>query len=563
MATKMNDLKYVRADIAAACEFVNGVTQKIASAKSGKELAAIRQELNDYMVNVTTMYGLSYIRHSLNVRDEFYAAENDYYDENLPTLSAATAKFNKALCCSEYIGELRNIINPIIIDNMLANNRVMDDCIVEDCVEENKLVSAYTKLVAELEFPWDGGSVTLEQIRGFGKAADRETRKRALTVLGQTLESVSDKLDGIYDDMVKVRTRMAKKLGFDNYVEMGDILIGHIGYGRKEIAAFRKSVKEDVVPTLSRLKAKLAKKLGIDSIHIYDNDNYVVGGNIDPIGTSEDLFVAAQEMYDDMDEKLGAYFKSMCDAEAIDYKARNGKQPGGYAEMLFGFSQSFIFANFNGTMDDVGVLTHELGHAYAFSRAVANNVDVDLFVGGMETAETHSMGMEAMCNKYNDKFYGDKAKEATYQQIFDAFNFLSYGVIVDYFQELVYANPDMTPSERKDLWLKLEGEYRPFIDNSDVPYFNIGGRWQYQGHIYKNPFYYIDYCLSTCLALQFGELAEVDYADALSRYLGLVEKGGTKNINDLAHEAGIMSPFDEGSLKKLCVDIEKHLTSLE
>ena len=209
------------------------------------------------------------------------------------------------------------------------------------------------------------------------------------------------------------------------------------------------------------------------------------------------------------------------------------------------------------------MLTHELGHAYAFERATANGIDRDLFVGGMETAETHSMGMEALCNRYNAKFYGDRAKEATYQQIFDAFNFLPYGVIVDYFQELVYRSPEMTPAERKALWLKLEAQFRPYLDMTGVPYIEDGGRWQYQSHIYEVPFYYIDYCLSTCLALQFGELASTDYDDALDRYLKLVEKGGTKTIDALAHEAGLMSPFDKGALKKLCKQVTEHILGLE
>ena len=98
---------------------------------------------------------------------------------------------------------------------------------------------------------------------------------------------------------------------------------------------------------------------------------------------------------------------------------------------------------------------------------------------------------------------------------------------------------------------------------SDVPYINIGGRWQYQKHIYEVPFYYIDYCLSTCLALQFGELAAVDYADALNRYLGLVEAGGTKTIDVLAQEAGLKSPFDGSALKELCAAVEKHIEDLQ
>ena len=461
MATKIKDIKYVRGDVSAAVEAIKKSTAAVRAAKSAEEILTIREALNKKLRTVSTMYILAYLRNTLNVNDKTYADEKDYYDENMPLLSAENAEFNKAIIESPHVGELEKLLNPLILKNIRAAVRVMDSSIVDVCIEENRLVTEYDKLMATLSFPWNGDGVPISTIIGYGKDKDRAVRKKAFEVLGKTLESVSDKLDDMYDKLVKVRDRMAKKMGFKDFVEMGDLRIGHIVYGRKEIAVFRKSVLDDVVPTLARLKKALAKKLGIDSVHLYDNNSYVAGGNIDPVGSAEELVAAAQKMYDDMNPVLGEFFRLMCDTEAIDYVAREGKTPGGYCDMLYDFGQPIIFANFNGTMDDVGVLTHEFGHAYAFKRVYDNNIDDDLGSGGMETAETHSMSMEALCNKYNHLFYGDRAKEATYQQIFDAFNFLAYGVIVDYFQELVYSKPDMTPKERKALWLKLEEQYRP------------------------------------------------------------------------------------------------------
>lgn len=563
MATKVTEFKYERADMKEAEAYYAAAVEKVKAAKSAEEIVKIRADVDEYSKKMSSMSSLAYIRHSINVKDKFYSAEQDYYDESYPAVSARMTELDRAIVGSPFAAELETLLNPIIMQNMRAGVRVMDERIVEDSVEENKLVTEYDRLMAGLSYPWKGKKLTISEMMKYTKDPDRATRKKAFSVIGKTLASVSDKLDDIYDRMIKVRDRMAKKMGFKDFVEMGDIRMMHIGYGRKEIAVFRESVLNDIVPVLSRLKAELAKKLGLEKIHLYDNDNYIEGGNIDPVGSAEDLFKAAQEMYSDMDDKLGGFFKEMTDADAFDYKAREGKESGGYAEMLFYFGQPFIFANFNGTMDDVGVLTHEFGHAYAFKRAYVNDIDTALFVGGMETAETHSMGMEALCNKYNYKFYGKRDREATYQQIFDALNFLPYGVIVDYFQELIYSKPEMTPQERKQLWLKLEGEFRPYVDMSDIPYINEGGRWQYQRHIYESPFYYIDYCLSTCLALQFGEIAATDFADALKRYLGFVEAGGTKKIDDLAHDAGLMSPFDKDSLKTLSKSVEKHILDLE
>lgn len=559
---KISDYEYSRADVDGALRFLDGAIADAKNAGDAVALSKVRDGVNEYFKKLNTTIGLAMIRHTLDVRDEFYAKEQDHYDERLPALSAKATEFNKALMQNPHSASLGEVINPLIVDKIKADLRVMDERIIDECIEENKLVTEYDKLLAELKYPWKGKDVTLSEMHGFCKDPDRETRKAAFAVIGEVLGGVQDKLDDIFDRMVKVRTAMAKKMGFDNFVEMGDLRIGHIGYGRKEIAVFRNSVLKDAVPALSALKAALAKRLGLDRICIYDNDIYLAGGNVDPQGTAEQLFDAAQKMYDDMHPALGAFFKDMCAAQAIDYVARAGKSGGGYAEMLYSFDQPFIFANFNGTMDDVGVLTHEFGHAYAFRRAADNDVDIDLFVGGMETAETHSMSMEALCNDYNSYFYGDRAADATYQQIFDAFNFLPYGVIVDYFQQLVYEQPDMMPVERRKLWAKLESEYRPYVDMSDVPFYANGGRWQYQKHIYESPFYYIDYCLSTCLALQFGEIAATDFKDALNRYLKLVDAGGTKNIDALAHDAGLKSPFDDGALADVCKRIKARLEKL-
>ncbi|MCH5164957.1 MAG: M3 family oligoendopeptidase [Clostridiales bacterium] len=562
MIKKISEYEYNRVDVDAAVEFVDGLIKKLGLASDERALAAVREELNAYITDFSTAVSLAMIRHTLDVRDKFYSGEQDYYDENLPKLWAKSAEFHRALMASPHAKKLGKVINPLIVEKIKADLRIMDDKIVEDCVEENKLTTEYSKLLAELTYPWNGKKVTLGEMHGFCKDKNRETRKKAFTVIGETLLTVQDKLDSIYDRLVKVRTAMAKKMGFDSFVEMGDLRVGHIGYGRKQIEVFRNSVKSDVVPTLIKLKAELASRLGLNSIHIYDNDIYIEGGNIDPKGTAKDLFTAAQEMYDEMNPTLGAFFKEMCEAEAIDYASRDGKAGGGYAEILYSYGQPFIFANFNGTMDDVGVLTHEFGHAYAFKRAYENKIDSDILVGGMETAETHSMSMEALCNKYNAYFYGEREKQATYQQIFDALNFLPYGVTVDYFQQLVYEHPDMTPKARRELWLKLEREFRPYVDMSDVPFISEGGRWQYQRHIYESPFYYIDYCLSTCLALQFGELAKDNFDDALKRYLDLVEAGGTKNIDELASDAGLKSPFASDALKNLCKQVKNHIEDL-
>ncbi len=75
--------------------------------------------------------------------------------------------------------------------------------------------------------------------------------------------------------------------------------------------------------------------------------------------------------------------------------------------------------------------------------------------------------------------------------------------MVDEFQHIMYAEPDLTPGERNAVWAKLESEYRPWLDFAGLPFYGRGAGWQRQLHIYEVPFYYIDYCLAQTVALQF------------------------------------------------------------
>ena len=127
--------------------------------------------------------------------------------------------------------------------------------------------------------------------------------------------------------------------------------------------------------------------------------------------------------------------------------------------------------------------------------------------------------------------------------------FLPYGTMVDEFQHIMYAEPDLTPGERNAVWAKLESEYRPWLDFAGLPFYGRGAGWQRQLHIYEVPFYYIDYCLSTMAALQFFLLSLDDHKDAWERYLRLVRRAGMASYTELLETAGLKVPFEEGSIK--------------
>ena len=135
----------------------------------------------------------------------------------------------------------------------------------------------------------------------------------------------------------------------------------------------------------------------------------------------------------------------------------------------------------------------------------------------METAETHSMSMEFFAWKYINNFFGENSEKYKFMHALQNLSFIPYGTIVDYYQHIIYSQPNLTPKERCSVWKELESEYRPFICLDGIPFIEDGRRWQYQSHIYEAPFYYIDYCLAQTAAFGFLLKSLENYDDAFAK----------------------------------------------
>jgi len=233
----------------------------------------------------------------------------------------------------------------------------------------------------------------------------------------------------------------------------------------------------------------------------------------------------------------------------------------------------FIFANFNGTKQDVKVFMHEVGHAFQgwSSRGL---FPVDYRYPTTDACEIHSMALEFLLWPHMEKFFGADADRFRRLHLQQGLLFLPYGVAVDHFQHMVYDEPGASPAERHAMWKEVERMYLPWRDNAGIAHLDKGGRWQMQMHVYRVPFYYIDYTLAlTCAlqfwaraeedreqaltdytlaqvcALQFLALSQTDRGAAMERYVALCRRGGEAPFQELVRGAGLRSPFDEGTLK--------------
>jgi M3 family oligoendopeptidase len=221
----------------------------------------------------------------------------------------------------------------------------------------------------------------------------------------------------------------------------------------------------------------------------------------------------------------------------------------------------FIFANCDGTAHDVTVFAHEMGHAFQCYESL-NKPVLDYVFATEDACEIHSMGLELLSWPQMKYFFGDDADRYCRLHLTKQILFFPYGVAVDHFQHLVYANPSATADDRATMWQEMEQTYQPWLRWGDLAHPASGRRWHAQLHIFSYPFYYIDYTLALTCALQLWAWAADDRRAAMDAYLRLCRRGGEAAFGELVKSAGLVSPFEEGCLERAVNHARRELEAM-
>ena len=477
-----------------------------------------------------------------------YKRAREERDEMTPRITELDVAMKQALLSHPLRAEVEPMVGQQAFALWEVDVLAFDPAIKDELVRESKLEGEYVELLASAEFEFLGETLNISTIAKHRQSADRQIRHDAAALLWAWFGDNGEQLDRIFDDLVGLRTTMARKLGFKDYVEMGYKRMNRIDYDRADVERFRGAVRDHVVPLAIELCAEQKERLGVDKLMSWDQPVMDPTGNPAPKGDHDWMVARAQEMFDDMGGGLGDFYRRMNGGGFLDLKSRKGKAGGGFCTSFPTEGMPFIFANFNGTKDDVEVFTHEMGHAFQCYQS-REHTPMDILWPTMESCEIHSMSLEFLTWPHMDKFFGEEDGERFRRvHLTEGLLFLPYGVAVDHFQHEVYSNPEATPTERHAMWQEMERTYLPWGDWGDLSYPAMGGRWQLQRHIYRVPFYYIDYTLAQTCAMQFWARAESDRAGAMEAYVALCKRGGEAPFQDLARSAGLISPFDEGCL---------------
>lgn len=553
---------YTRPDIETFARDFKEVIARFESAQTIEEQIAANRDYNTCYSAFATQVVLVNIRHSIDTTDAFYKSEKAFMDDNVPLIQEMEAAYHRVLISSKFRPELEKLWGTQLFKLADASSRVFAPEIIEEMQLENKLSTEYQQLIASAKIPFEGEERTLMQLMPFELSTSREMRRRASEARYGFMADHEDNFDRIYDELVKVRTRMAHKLGYPSFIEMGYDRMKRTDFNAEMVAIFRKQVQEEIVPAAARLRKRQAQRIEVDQLRYYDLDFGFKTGNAVPGGDADWIVTKGEEMYREMSPETDEFFRFMRENELMDLVSKKGKAGGGYCTVLFDYKAPFIFSNFNGTSADIDVLTHEAGHAFQDYRS-RNFENLAYCMPTLESAEIHSMSMEFFAWPWMERFFGEDTDKYLFNHLASALQFIPYGVAVDEFQHIVYGTPDLTPDQRKAAWRELEKKYLPHLDYEDCDYLERGGFWQKQSHIFTAPFYYIDYTLAQICAFQFWKRSREDRETAWKDYIHLCGLGGSLSFTNLVREAGLISPFENGCVSSVIGQIEEWLDGID
>ena len=547
---KFSELEYKRFDVDEITKKIDEAIEAIKNSKSGEEVLDIMMKNEETSNDMATRFMIVNIRHTLDTGDKFYEDENNWLNEVYPTMMPKMLQLNAAIEESPYRAYVEEKLGKQYFVEMELQKKTFCEANIPLMQAEAKLTDEYQSIMAQCQVEFMGEKRNLYGLQKFFEDDDREVRRAAFKAYSDFYHDNEKRLEEIWDELIKIRNEMGRNLGYENYVPVGYMNQGRTDYGRDEVASFREQVRTVLVPFCEKLYKAQAERLGYDKLYVFDEKKVFPDGNAHPIGDDDFMISEAQKMYHELSPETAEFIDFMIDHELMDLKNKPGKASTGYMTLLPSLKAPFVFSCFNGTIFDMQVLTHELGHAFAGYRACRKQPVQDYFFASTDIAEIHSMSMEQFTYGYAERFFGDDADKYRFAHLQEALTFVPFGVAVDEFQHICYEHPELTPKERTYEWHKLEEKYMPWRTYDNDEFMERGGYWYHKLHIYLYPFYYINYTLTTMGAMEFKKKYAEDPEKAWKDYLALTDVGGSRSYLEILKCANLSVPFEEGAVER-------------
>jgi oligoendopeptidase F len=158
LTMKFKDMPYERIDLEALGREFDELTEKVKNADCAETVIAAFREQEKLSVHAQTMVSIASVRNSIDTRDEFYEAENEIYDLNLPAFEEHSQNLMLAVFESPYRAEVEKITGELMFRNLEMELKTFSPEIIEQLGE----ASFSGSFDYDFDFMYENGKYLLE-----------------------------------------------------------------------------------------------------------------------------------------------------------------------------------------------------------------------------------------------------------------------------------------------------------------------------------------------------------------------------------------------------------------
>lgn len=507
-----------------------------------------------------------YIKMNIDTTDVQLAESfNFFINEIEPNVAPYINDFNLILVNSPFINDLDKDKYFIYLRGIKSQIDIFRE---ENITLNTKLQSEsqkYGAISASMSVDYDGKELTLQQASNYLKNTDRKIREEVFQLMNEVRFKSEDELNTLYTDLIKLRNKVAKNAGFENYRDYMFAELGRFDYEAKDCFNFHEAIEKEVVPVTNSFDEKKKKLLGLPTLKPWDTSVDPTGKPaLKPFDGGDELISKSITCFNHIKPFFGECLSIMKELKYIDLDSKKGKAPGGFNYPLHEIGVPFIYMNSVGSQRDLVTMVHEGGHAiHSF---LTRNLELTGFKDTpSEVAELASMSMELLTMDYWNEFYTnpEELKRAKKEQLEKALETLPWVASIDKFQHWVYENPEHTVAERYAKWseiMKAFGSNQVDWTGNEKSLFSL---WQKQLHLYEVPFYYIEYGMAQLGAVAVWRNYKRNPDKAIEQYMAALKLGYTKSIKEIYKTAGIEFNFSQAYVKELVDFIKDELKKID
>lgn len=495
------------------------------------------RKIGDATEDYYSMMTIAQIRNYADVNDTFYSAEMEYLDTWDARIQSEYNQLFKMIQQSRFQSMTREIYGSSGAEDMQMSAQSSSKEILSLQEQEKKLEAQYYYEYAQATVTTPEGEVLFSSLEPQGQTA----------YYSQFIDRYNQTLGTLYLELVSLRDQMAQLLGYDSYTEVADLNMHRSSYTREQIQQFRELLKQTLVPVYGGYLEDFYRRAENQTSAGYV---YLMGEpSPTPQGDWKDTLERFSQVFSQMALETGECYEYLLSHGFIDAQPSQTKANVTFSTLIYSLNTPFLFANMDGSENDVYSISHEFGHCFAIweqlkrgSRSEGRSMDV---------CEIHSQAMQMMTLPYYEAFYGEDADVARRYDVFTIVSGILTAALNDEFQEQIYRQPQMTVEQLNELYLELALEYGLVVESpySDLQTFSKG--WFTTNQYFDTPFYAIDYSLSGCVALEFLQRSMEDSQGALDTYLVLVRQDAGYDFLTVLEKTGLQSPFSEEQLVEL------------